>query len=58
MKRRRELLSGGTTLLFVSHNIEQVRNLCDHAVWLDHGEARMQGDINTVCNAYMEEMQK
>lgn len=58
MKRMRELLSGGTTLLFVSHNIEQVRNLCDHAVWLDHGEARMQGDINTVCNAYMEEMQK
>lgn len=58
MKRMRELLDGGTTLLFVSHNTDQVRNLCDHAVWLDHGVARMQGEVNEVCNAYMEEMQK
>lgn len=58
MKRMRELLDGGTTLLFVSHNTDQVRNLCDHAVWLDHGVARMQGEVNEVCNAYMEEMQR
>ena len=58
MNRMRELLSGGTTLLFVSHNIEQVRTLCDHAVWLDHGKARMKGEINAVCDAYMAEMNK
>ena len=58
MNRMRELLSGGTTLLFVSHNIEQVRTLCDHAVWLDHGKARMKGEINAVCDAYMAEMKK
>jgi lipopolysaccharide transport system ATP-binding protein len=57
-KRMRELLDGGTTLLFVSHNIEQVRKLCDHAVWLDHGDIRMIGDVTTVCDAYMAEMKK
>lgn len=57
-KRMRELLEGGTTLLFVSHNTEQVRSLCDHAIWLDHGEARMVGEVNEVCDAYMAEMKK
>lgn len=58
MKRMQELLAGGTTLLFVSHNIDQVRKLCDHAIWLDHGVARMAGEVNTICDAYMEEMGK
>lgn len=57
-RRMRELLDGGTTLLFVSHNIDQVRQLCDHAVWLDYGELRMIGDVNEVCDAYMAEMKK
>lgn len=57
-KRMKELLSGGTTLLYVSHSIEEVKRLCDHAIWIDHGEARMIGDAQTVCNAYMAEMKK
>lgn len=57
-KRMSEMLSGGTTLLFVSHSIDEVRRLCDHAVWLDKGVARMQGDVNEVCDAYMAEMKK
>jgi len=52
MKRMEEMLSGGTTLLFVSHNLEQVRNLCDHAIWLDHGEMVMTGEVQEVCDAY------
>ena len=58
IKRMHELLAGGTTLLFVSHNIQQVRNLCDHAIWLDKGVTRMQGDVNEVCDAYMAEQKK
>lgn len=58
MKRMEELLAGGTTLMFVSHNTAQVRKLCDHAVWLDHGIARMQGEVNEVCDAYIAEMEK
>lgn len=58
MKRMDELLSGGTTLLFVSHNVDEVWELCDHALWIDKGVARMQGEANAVCDAYMEEMKK
>lgn len=57
-KRMQEMLKGGTTLLFVSHNIEEVRRLCTHAIWIDKGVARMQGDVNEVCDAYMKEQKK
>ena len=57
-KRIKELLDGGTTLLFVSHSIDEVRRLCDHALWLDKGVARMQGNAKEVCDAYMNEMKK
>lgn len=57
-KRMTEMLSGGTTLLYVSHNINEVKRLCDHAIWIDKGIARMQGEVNEVCDAYMEVMQK
>ncbi|MBR5231391.1 MAG: ABC transporter ATP-binding protein [Clostridia bacterium] len=57
-KRMQELLANGTTLLYVSHNINEVRRLCDHAVWLDKGAMRMVGDVQEVCDAYMEEMKK
>ena len=56
MKRMEDLLSSGTTLLYVSHNIDEVRRLCDNAIWLDKGVARMQGEVNEVCDAYIAEM--
>ena len=58
MKRMEQLLKNGTTLLYVSHNIDEVRRLCDHAIWIEKGVTRMQGDVNTVCDAYMQEMEK
>lgn len=57
-QRMQQLLKGGTTLLYVSHNISEVKRLCDHALWLDKGVTRMQGEVDTVSDAYMEEMQK
>ena len=57
-KRMQEMLKGGTTLLFVSHNIEEVRRLCTHAIWIDKGVARMQGEVKEVCDAYMQEQKK
>lgn len=57
-QRMNEMLSGGTTLLYVSHSIDEVRRLCDHAIWIDKGVARMQGEVNEVCDAYMAEMKK
>lgn len=51
-ERIEEMLSGGTTLLFVSHNIDQVKKLCTHALWLDHGDVIMSGNAQEVCDAY------
>lgn len=57
-KRMTQMLSGGTTLLYVSHSIDEVRRLCDHALWIDKGVARMQGEVNEVCDAYMADVKK
>lgn len=54
-KRMNEMLSGGTTLLYVSHSLEEVKKLCKYVIWLDKGTIRMIGDVNEVCNAYLTE---
>ena len=51
--RMKSMLEQGTTLLYVSHTMGSVTSLCDHAIWIDKGKAVMQGDVNTVCKAYM-----
>lgn len=57
-ERMQQMLAGGTTLLFVSHNIQTVKNLCDNAIWLDKGVVRMAGPSELVCNAYKEEQDR
>jgi len=52
--RMREMLDGGTTLLYVSHDINSVRELCDHAIWLEHGRVRRSGLVDEVCDEYMQ----
>ncbi len=52
-ERMNRMLSGGTTLLFVSHNIEEVKKLCDHAIWLEKGNAVMTGNAQDVCDEYL-----
>lgn len=56
--RMKELLSGGTTLLYVSHNIDEIKRLCDHVLWIDHGDVKMMGPTEEVCKAYLEAMKK
>jgi len=51
-KRMMELMHGGTTVLFVSHSLPQIRNMCNRVVWLDHGEVKMFGDVQEVCESY------
>lgn len=50
--RIKQLVANGTTLLFVSHSIEQVERVCERALWIEKGVARMQGDVLEVCEAY------
>ena len=47
------MLEGGTTLLFVSHSIEQVKKLCDRAVWLDRGIVKRNGAAYEICDKYL-----
>ncbi|MBR3494857.1 MAG: ABC transporter ATP-binding protein [Clostridia bacterium] len=50
--RMMEMMSSGTTVLMVSHNIDQIRSMCQRAIWLDHGSLRMSGEVAPVCDAY------
>lgn len=51
-KRIKELLANGTTLLFVSHAKAPVMELCQHAVWLEHGQIQKLGAPKHVYWAY------
>ena len=50
--KMRSMIGGGTTVLFVSHSIEQIKKICDRAVWLEHGKIQMVGKAEEVCEAY------
>ena len=52
--RMMELMSHGTTVLLVSHSIDQVKRLCDRVIWLDHGQIRAIGNTEEICDAYMQ----
>ena len=48
-----DLRSGGRTVIFVSHNMAAVENLCTRCVWIDGGRVREDGDPRTVIQSYM-----
>ena len=48
------MIKGGTTVLYVSHSLESIEELCNKVVWLDHGEIVMMGETDKVCKAYYE----
>lgn len=51
-KRMLEMMSGGTTVLFVSHEMEQIRRMCNKAVWLEHGKVEAFGPAKEICGQY------
>jgi len=51
-KRMLELMSGGTTVLFVSHSLEQIREMCDRVVWIEHGQMQTVGETKKICDSY------
>ena len=50
--RMMELMSGGTTVMFVSHSLPQIREMGSRVVWLEQGKVRMFGETQAVCDAY------
>ena len=47
-----EMIKGGTTVLYVSHSLESIRELCNRVVWLEHGQVVKIGDVDNLCNEY------
>ena len=51
-QRMRSLREGGTTMILVSHSINQIERNCNKVAWLEKGRLKMIGDTKTVCDAY------
>ena len=51
-ERINAMINNDTTVIIVSHSIEQIERLCKHCVWLEKGKIKMIGDALEVCDAY------
>ncbi len=51
-ERINSMINDDTTVIIVSHSIEQIERLCKHCVWLEKGKVKMIGEASEVCNAY------
>ena len=52
-EKMQSMIDGGTTVLFVSHSIDNVREICNKVLWLDHGRSVLLGSTQEVCDKYM-----
>lgn len=57
-KKMLELINGGTTVLYVSHSLESIKDLCTKVVWLEHGEIVKIGNTKEICNEYYKKQMK
>lgn len=53
IKKIHDMIQGGTTVFFVSHNIQQVRELCTRVIWIDNGNLKADGDVESITEEYM-----
>ncbi|MDP2816408.1 MAG: ABC transporter ATP-binding protein [Rectinemataceae bacterium] len=56
--KMRMLMESGSTVVFVSHDIAKISEICDKALWLDQGRAKFLGNAQEVCALYLSEMSK
>ena len=54
--KMRSMIGGGTTVLFVSHSIEQIKKMCDRVIWIEHGVVKKIGG-KAVCDEYVKFME-
>ncbi|SMC00402.1 ABC transporter related [Hymenobacter roseosalivarius DSM 11622] len=57
-KMREVSQSAGRTILFVSHSMQAVTNLCEKCLWLQHGQVKALGEVTTVVNQYLANAQQ
>ena len=51
-KKMMEMINGGTTVLYVSHSLESIKDLCTKVIWLDHGNIVKIGEPKKICDEY------
>lgn len=51
-QRIQNMMEHGTTILFVSHSIDQVQKICSKIVWLEQGHMKCFGDAKVICDEY------
>jgi len=51
-KRISDMMSGGTTVLIVSHSLDQIERLCQRVIWLEKGKMIMEGNTALICEKY------
>ena len=53
-----EMIKGGTTVLYVSHSLDSIRQLCDRVVWIEHGKMVKVGKTDEICDEYYDTQMK
>lgn len=51
-KKMLDMIKGGTTVLYVSHSLESIKDLCDKVVWIEHGKMVKMGEAKQICEEY------
>lgn len=54
LKRVKEMIHGGSTVLLVSHSMPTIKDNCSKVVWIEKGHLKMVGTPNVVCKAYQQ----
>ena len=54
--KMKEIKSSGTTIVIVSHSMDQIKSICDRVIWLEEGKIREDGDAYQVCDDYLTAM--
>lgn len=52
MKRIKEMIHGGSTVIMVSHSTQTIRENCDRAIWIEKGQMIATGDVKKLCAEY------
>ena len=53
-KKMLEMIKGGTTVLYVSHSLQSIKDLCDKVIWIEHGKMVKMGEAKKICEEYYE----
>ncbi len=56
LNKMQDILSNHASLVFCSHNLYQIKEMCSQAIWLEQGKIRMQGNVDQVVDAYQDEL--